>query len=146
MAVNLMAPMRLCHLFAPGMAERGRGHIVFVCSVSGIAATAMSFPYSASKFWMRGVAMALAGELQEKGVNATIIYPSWMNTKLLESPEFGSGQTGSLNSFLAGDPAKAVPGSITGIRKNKVHVCPGIIGKLVWQAAKLVPIVTRQAH
>ena len=146
MRVNLLAPMRLSHLFAAGMVKRGGGHIAFVCSLSGIASTAMSAPYSASKFGMRGFAMALASELKDKGVNATIIYPSWVNTKLLQSPEYGSEKTGSLNSLLAEDPARVVRGAIKGIRKNKLHVCPGVFAKLVWQAAKLMPITTKQAH
>ncbi|SHJ85040.1 Short-chain dehydrogenase [Desulfatibacillum alkenivorans DSM 16219] len=145
-SVNLLAPMRLSHLFAADMVKNGQGHIAFVCSLSGIAATAMSAPYSASKFGIRGFAMALARELKDKGVKTSIIYPSWVNTRLLQSPEYGSEKTQSLNSILAEDPAKVVQGAIKGIRKNKVHVCPGLFAKLVWQAAKLMCITTRQAH
>jgi len=146
MAVNLMAPMRLSRLFIPRMVERASGHIVFVCSLAGIAATALSAPYAASKFGMRGFAMSLSGELKDKGVTVTIVYPSWINTELLESPEFGKDRPGRIPPLLNEDPAKVARAAIRGIRKEKLHVCPSPFAKLTWCAAKLWPIVSRQAH
>jgi short-subunit dehydrogenase len=76
----------------------------------------------------------------------TIIYPSWVKTKLLESPEFGSAKVGRLSAILAENPAKVVAEAIRGIRRNKLHVRPGPFAKLVWHAAKARPIVSRQSH
>lgn len=146
LAVNLLAPMRLARLFLPGMVERGAGHLVFMCSVAGFAATALGTPYVTSKFGLRGFAMALSGEVRDKGLDVTIVYPSWVRTDLLRSPEFGSARVGALASFLAEDPARVVREAIRGIRRKKLHVCPGVFAKLVWQAARVWPIVSRQAH
>ncbi|MFP4040363.1 MAG: SDR family NAD(P)-dependent oxidoreductase [Desulfosudaceae bacterium] len=145
-AVNLLAPMRLSRLFVPDMIRHGSGHIVFTCSVAGFAATALGTPYVTSKFGMRGFAMALSGEVREKGLNITIVYPSWVKTRLLDSPEFGSAEIKSLPSIFSEDPAKVVAASIRGIRKNRLHVCPGLFAKLVWQAARFRPVVSRQSH
>lgn len=146
MDVNLMAPMRLCRLFVPDMIERGSGHIVFMCSVAGFAATSLGTPYSSSKFGLRGFAMGLSGEIKDKGVHTTIIYPSWVNTKLLNSSEFGSAELKALPSIFAENPVQVIRESIKGIRKNRLHVCPGLFAKIVWQAARAWPIVSRQSH
>ncbi|MDI6743214.1 MAG: SDR family oxidoreductase [Smithella sp.] len=144
--INLLAPMWLSQLFLPDMVERKSGHIVFMCSLAGIAATSLGTPYTTSKFGMRGFAMALSGEMKDKGLHTTIIYPSWVKTNLLKSPEFGSAQLKSLSSFLAEDPVKVVKESINGIRKNKLHVYPGLFAKIISQVAKLTPLVSRQSH
>ncbi len=54
--VNLRAPIMLARLMCEAMVERGGGHIVFVSSLSGKAATAGSSVYSATKFGLRGFA------------------------------------------------------------------------------------------
>jgi short-subunit dehydrogenase len=144
--INLLAPMWLSQLFLPDMVERKSGHIVFMCSLAGIAATSLGTPYTTSKFGMRGFAMALSGEMKDKGLQTTIIYPSWVKTKLLNSPEFGSAQVKSLSSFLTENPVKVIKESINGIRKNKLHVYPGLFAKIVSQFAKLRPLVSRQSH
>ena len=59
--VNLRAPMQLTRLLLPGMVERGRGHLVFVSSLSGKTASPGGGIYSATKFGMRGFAGRRAG-------------------------------------------------------------------------------------
>ena len=66
--VNLRAPMQLARAFVPGMVERGRGHLVFVSSLSGKAASARSGIYSATKFGLRGFAGGLREDLMGTGV------------------------------------------------------------------------------
>jgi NADP-dependent 3-hydroxy acid dehydrogenase YdfG len=41
------------------MVEAGRGHLAFVGSISGKAATKSSPPYNATKFGLRGFALGL---------------------------------------------------------------------------------------
>ena len=50
LAVNLRAPAMLARLLAPAMVEAGRGHLAFVGSISGKAATKSSSLYNATKF------------------------------------------------------------------------------------------------
>ena len=48
--VNLEAPMMLARELAPGMSDRGDGHLVFVSSLSGKAPSPRSAVYVATKF------------------------------------------------------------------------------------------------
>jgi uncharacterized protein len=55
--VNLRAPIALSRALAPGMVQRGRGHIVLISSLQGKAAVPVSSVYSATKFGLRGFAL-----------------------------------------------------------------------------------------
>jgi 3-oxoacyl-[acyl-carrier protein] reductase len=66
MAVNLTGPMRLIKAVAPVMKTRGRGRIVNIASVAGLAPTGSSIAYAVSKAGLihltRCMAVALAPE------------------------------------------------------------------------------------
>jgi uncharacterized protein len=76
--VNLRAPIQLVRALVPGMAERGRGHVVLVSSLSGKASTPGSGLYSATKFGLRGFAAALRQDLHGTGVGVTVVYPGFV--------------------------------------------------------------------
>src|SRR3954447_10665646 len=77
--VNLRAPMQLARALAPGMVERGGGHLVFVSSISGKVALAGTGVYSATKFGMRAFAFALRDDLRGTGVSATTVFPGFIS-------------------------------------------------------------------
>jgi short-subunit dehydrogenase len=77
-AVNLTAPMQLAHALAPRLVERGTGHLVFVSSLSGKAATQGSSVYSATKFGLRGFSAALHAELGPAGVGVSCVLPGFI--------------------------------------------------------------------
>jgi short-subunit dehydrogenase len=76
--VNLRAPMILARLMCEGMAERGGGHIVFVSSLNGKAATAGASIYSATKFGLRGFAMGLREDLRPRGIGVSTVFPGFI--------------------------------------------------------------------
>jgi short-subunit dehydrogenase len=75
LAVNLGSAVLLARLLAPAMVEAGRGHLAFVGSMSGKAATPYSSLYTASKFGLRGFAHALRLDLCESGVGVSLVQP-----------------------------------------------------------------------
>jgi short-subunit dehydrogenase len=77
--VNLRAPIALAHALAPAMAARGRGHLVFIGSLSGKAATAGSSLYNATKFGLRGFALSLRAELAPAGVGVSLVAPGFVS-------------------------------------------------------------------
>jgi short-subunit dehydrogenase len=77
--VNLRAPVALAHAVAPGMIERGRGHIVFINSLAGKSAGPKSSLYSATKFGLRGFALSLREDLREHGVGVSSVLPGFIS-------------------------------------------------------------------
>jgi uncharacterized protein len=77
--VNLRAPIQLTRAVLPGMLERGRGHLVFVSSLSGKVASSGSSVYSATKFGLRGFAAGLREDLHLSGVGVTVVFPGFVS-------------------------------------------------------------------
>jgi short-subunit dehydrogenase len=77
--VNLRAPIALAHGLLPSMVERGNGHLVFIGSLSGKAASGGASVYSATKFGLRGFALALRAELAPVGVGVSLVAPGFVS-------------------------------------------------------------------
>jgi short-subunit dehydrogenase len=95
--VNLRAPIAMAHALVPKMVTRRSGAIVFISSLSGLAATARSSLYNATKFGIRGFALALHEELHGTGVGVSVVLPGFVSdagmfadTGLQPPPGFGT--------------------------------------------------------
>lgn len=78
MDVNLTVPILMARDYAERMVARGRGHIVFISSISGKVAARGTSIYSATKFGMRGFAMGLREDLHGTGVGVSTIFPGFI--------------------------------------------------------------------
>jgi short-subunit dehydrogenase len=76
--VNLEAPILLARALYPAMAERGSGHLVFVSSLSGKAASPRTSIYNATKFGLRGFALGLRSDLAPRGVGVSLVSPGFV--------------------------------------------------------------------
>ncbi len=76
--VNLRAPIVLSHALAQRMTARGEGHLLLMSSLAGRAATPGASLYNATKFGLRGFALALRGELRSQGVGVSLVYPGFI--------------------------------------------------------------------
>ena len=78
LAVNLRAPMVMAARLAGPMVARGAGHLLFVSSLSGLAASGGGSVYSATKFGLRGFAHALRDDLRDSGVGVSVVLPGFI--------------------------------------------------------------------
>ncbi|HEY4897481.1 MAG TPA: SDR family NAD(P)-dependent oxidoreductase, partial [Solirubrobacteraceae bacterium] len=76
--VNLRAPIIMAKALIPAMVARGQGHLLFMSSLSGKAATPNSALYNASKFGLRGFASALRADLRPSGVGVSTVLPGFI--------------------------------------------------------------------
>ncbi|GAB2182028.1 3-oxoacyl-ACP reductase FabG [Denitratisoma sp. agr-D3] len=83
--VNIYAPFRLCQAALPAMLERGWGRIVNISSVWGKVSKEFRAAYSASKFALDGLTLALAAEHGDQGVLANCVAPGFIDTELTRS-------------------------------------------------------------
>jgi short-subunit dehydrogenase len=77
--VNLTTPILLAQAAGAAMKERGSGQIVLVGSLSGKAATAGSAMYNATKFGLRGFALAYRQDLHDSGVGVSLVMPGFVS-------------------------------------------------------------------
>ncbi len=73
--VNLESPVRMARELVPRFTARGSGHLVFVSSISGKAATARASLYAATKFGLRGFAFCLREDLRGTGIGVSVVSP-----------------------------------------------------------------------
>jgi NAD(P)-dependent dehydrogenase (short-subunit alcohol dehydrogenase family) len=82
LAVNLLAPIRLCRALAPRMAARGYGRIVSISSVWSLVGRPRRLAYTVSKSGLNGLTRALAVELAPYGVLVNAVAPGIVATDL----------------------------------------------------------------
>ncbi|WP_040774784.1 SDR family NAD(P)-dependent oxidoreductase [Nocardia pneumoniae] len=76
---------------APGMIERGRGHIVNIASLAGKVPIPGLAVYNASKFAAVGLSAATRLEFAEHGVSVSCVLPSAVRTRLSSGLALGHG-------------------------------------------------------
>jgi uncharacterized protein len=78
LAVNLRAPIVLARVLMEGMIERRRGHLVFMSSLSGKAASGGGSVYAATKFGLRGFGLGLREDLAPYDVGVSVVLPGFI--------------------------------------------------------------------
>jgi NAD(P)-dependent dehydrogenase (short-subunit alcohol dehydrogenase family) len=72
---NLAGTFRVARAAVPAMRRAGRGHLIFVSSLVGLAARPFGAAYTASKYAVEGLAEALRWELMPFGVAVSVVAP-----------------------------------------------------------------------
>ena len=80
--INVRAPFRLCQAVIPHMQYQGWGRIVNVSSILGMISKEYRASYSASKFAIDGMTIALAAEVAQHGILANCVAPGYIDTEL----------------------------------------------------------------
>jgi 3-oxoacyl-[acyl-carrier protein] reductase len=80
--VNVFAPFLLCQAAIPSMHEKRWGRIVNISSVWGKISKKYRSSYSASKFALDGLTLALAAEHAADGILANCVSPGIIDTEL----------------------------------------------------------------
>ncbi len=117
-AVNLRAGIVLASKLVPGMLERKSGHLVFMSSIAGKLPPGGETIYNATKFGVRGFALALREELWGTGVGVSVISPTFVS-------EAGMwAVTGLKPNPIAGEvsPEQVADAVWTSITKNKREI------------------------
>jgi short-subunit dehydrogenase len=118
LAVNLRAPIALARRLVDPMVARGSGHLVFVSSLSGKAASPGSSIYSATKFGLRGFALGLRQDLRPHGVGVSVVAPGFVR----DAGMFHDSGA-KLPPFVGtNSPEQVADGVVKAIERNRAEV------------------------
>ncbi len=93
--IDLKGVMRVCRAAAPAMREAGRGSVIAVSSIMGVAyGWDEHVQYSAAKAGVVGLVRGLAVELAREGVRVNGIAPGYIRTAQALSEEHSLGPEG----------------------------------------------------
>jgi NAD(P)-dependent dehydrogenase (short-subunit alcohol dehydrogenase family) len=90
MNINLFGPFLLCRYLGAQMLAKGRGSIVNVASVAGLAGVSHRSAYNSSKHGLIGLTKTLAAEWSGRGVRVNAVCPGWIKTAM-DVTDQGSG-------------------------------------------------------
>jgi short-subunit dehydrogenase len=121
--VNLEAPMLMARELVPALIQKGEGHIVFISSLNGKVGTPRTAIYCATKFGMRGFALALREDLHPKGVGVSTVLPGFIR----DAGMFHNSGVKSPPGLGTTTPAKVGKAVVTAITRNRSEVEPATL-------------------
>jgi short-subunit dehydrogenase len=133
--VNLEAPMQLARALYPGMIERGGGHLVFVASLAGKAASPRTSIYNATKFGLRGFALGLRSDVGPQGVGVSLVSPGFIRDAGMFA-DSGAKTPPGLGTATSAEVGAAV---VKAIEHNKVEI---VVAPLVDRVAAHFSLVS----
>ena len=105
--VNLYAPFRVSQSVLPNMVFNGWGRIVNITSVWSKVSKQGRASYSASKFGLDGMTVAMANEFAGQGILCNSVAPGFINTELTWNNLGAQGVAKVLENVPAGRLAQA---------------------------------------
>jgi hypothetical protein len=136
--VNLHGVINGTKAVAPGMVERGHGHIVNVASAVGRVAVPYGATYSASKFAVVGFTEATRGELAPAGIEVSMVLPTVVRTELAAGVPAARG----VNPVSAEDVAEVI---VETLQRPRPESWVPRWSKGVSRAADLMPLRAKDA-
>lgn len=141
--VNLESPMILARALLPAMHAGGAGHLLFVSSLAGKAASPRASIYNATKFGLRGFALALREDLagDGSGIGVSVVMPGFIRGAGM----FADSGAAPPPGVGTGTPEQVGAGVVSAIERNRAevavaplrqraltsfaHVFPGVAGR-----------------
>jgi NAD(P)-dependent dehydrogenase (short-subunit alcohol dehydrogenase family) len=121
MDTNFFGVVNVLRAVLPVMRNQRSGHIINISSVAGAVGLKHCAAYSASKFAVEGLSMAVAAEVEPFGIKMTVVEPGFFRTNLIDpntakfaentiedyAAEGSTSETwAAYNGTQQGDPAK----------------------------------------
>jgi len=132
-----------CRAVAPGMVDRGSGHIVNVSSVAGYLGIYGYTGYSASKFAVMGFTEALRFEMKPAGVRVSVVCPPDTETPALKfehtlRPHATNVIAGNIKPISAEKVAAAI---VKAVDRGHYLVIPDALSAFYFRLKGLLPEV-----
>lgn len=135
--LNVTALTRLMHHALPSMLARGRGGILNVASLGGLAAGPYQAAYYASKAYVISLTEAVARESAGEGVRLAVLAPGPVDTSFHEA----MGAESSFYRLLlpALSPERTANSAYSGYILGRCLIVPGVINTIMAIALRILP-------
>lgn len=128
--VNTASPIAILSAAATRMTEQGHGNIIVLSSVAGVRVRSDNRVYGASKSGLDAFALALANDLEPKGVLLTVVRPGFVRGRMT---------AGMKPAPFATDPATVASATFTAVNAGRRVVWVPRILQLVFGLFRLLP-------
>lgn len=142
LGINLWGPIHGCHVFAPILRAAGRGGIINVASAASFGAAPRMAAYNVSKAGVLSLSETLAAELAGTGVAVTVLCPTFVKTRIIESGRISGNSTALASTLmrLTGMSADRVARSCLDAHdRGGLYVMPQLDAKVSWGAKRHAP-------
>jgi NAD(P)-dependent dehydrogenase (short-subunit alcohol dehydrogenase family) len=140
---NLWGYIYGCHSFIPRMKEQGGGHIVNTASSAGMVTLRSMGPYNVTKAGVIALSETLKSELAPFNIGVTVVCPSFLRTKLLDTTTATDKWIFELADIsmegarvTSDDLAEMV---VKAVEKNRLYVFPQPFAKITWIDKRIAP-------
>lgn len=129
---------QMCHLFAPGMEERGWGRIINVSSVAAFAPQAPGSLYGGVKSYVLGFSQALGLELDGTGVNVCALCPGYTLSEFHDVIDVRE-QIDALPGFVVMDAETVARQGWEAVERGDAVCINGWLYRLICFACRIAP-------
>jgi NAD(P)-dependent dehydrogenase (short-subunit alcohol dehydrogenase family) len=141
--INLLGVVRGCRAFAPVMLEQGKGHIVNIASFAALAGAPGLASYSTIKAAVVALSESLRAELQPRGVQVSVVCPTFFQTNLLENfrgPDTRMKNVAAKLMKDAKESADDIAGAIfNGMQRGRFMIIPTAAERTRWRLKRFFP-------
>lgn len=142
---NVFGVLRTIYAALPE-AEKSRGNLAIIGSVSGWVSTPGAAPYSMSKFALRALANAITPELGHEGIKVTLLSPGFVASDIRRTDNLGQLHAHAKDPIPPGmmvSTPKAVREILRAVARGKRERIVTGHGKVLVAIERFAPWVTR---
>ncbi|MEM7158486.1 MAG: SDR family NAD(P)-dependent oxidoreductase [Myxococcota bacterium] len=151
-AVNVTGVVQGCRIFAGPMLARGRGSLLNVGSVAGLAPIPQLSAYAATKAAVVGLSKSLHAELRPGGVGVTVLCPSFTRTGIVDHASTeGDALQGTMHNLgqrvlerAGADAHDVIRVGLAAAARGKLYAIDSVHARLAWHLERAVPRVTNR--
>jgi short-subunit dehydrogenase len=127
--LNVTALTRLTYAAVPGFVERGRGTVINISSVVGIANEMLNGVYGASKAYVLAFGHSLQHELADKGLRIQTVLPGATATEFWDIAGFPHA---NMPKEIVMSPDDVVDAALAGLDQGETVTIPGLQDGADW--------------
>ncbi|MBT6175756.1 MAG: SDR family NAD(P)-dependent oxidoreductase [Deltaproteobacteria bacterium] len=144
MGINLWGVVYGCRAFIPDMKANGKGAIINIASLAGLASAPKMGPYNISKAAVVSLSETLYAELAHSGIGVSVVCPSFFRTNIMKSgrgdqPPKVRALVDKLMDRSKVQAPEVAAAALSSVFSGKLYVVPMMEARLLWRFKRLFP-------